>query len=267
MKALTLVNVLIIASLVIAGVLGGLTVATVRGPGPTISIGSVVGVFSNGSMQLHLPVEIHNGGLISIEGAAISVMVFDNLGHQLISGSSGSFGVPPGATEHVNVTLTADMRDLPQSEMERLLTQDQILTFSASLRASVPTLVSVSGSATGSLPWRALMKNLTFGGGVIAPFNSTFSQVSWPFSFSNTNQYFRFYANVSGIMTDQSGRTVGLITPRLLEVSRGTTGTGNLTALVEVGALQAGSQHELTVHLVVQESRLFQTEISVKLVA
>jgi hypothetical protein len=221
-SAITVVNILIVASLVGAGVLGGLVAETVAGPEPTISIGSVVGVFSSGSMLLHIPVVIHDGGLLRMSGVRIAVNISDDSGDQLITGSSGAFDVAPNSVQRVNLTLTADMRALPNSKVYGLLTQDQNLKLEASLVASEQPLVSVYGAVAGTLPWGAVMGNLTFGRGTVTPINSTYSQVVWPCSFTNRNQYFRLVANASGSVTDKSGSVVGRILPVSLVVIRGT---------------------------------------------
>jgi hypothetical protein len=260
-SAITVVNIFIVASLVGAGVIGGLVAETVAGPEPTISIGSVVGVFSSGSMQLHIPVIVHDGGLLGMRGLRIAVNISDDSGDQLITGSSGPFDVAPNSVQRVNLTLTADMRALPNSEVYNLLTQDQNLHLEASLVASEQPLVSVHGAVAGTLPWGAVMDNLTFGGGTVTQINSTYSQVAWPYSFANRNQYFRLVANATGSVTDRSGIVVGRILPASLVVIRGASFDGRLTAVVANSALQ--SSDSLTLVLEVQQSNLFQTQISV----
>jgi hypothetical protein len=264
-RALLAVNILIIVSLVVAVLLGGLVVETVTGGGPTIAIGSVQGTFSNGAMQLQVPIEIHNGGHLEIQGVEIALNVSDSAGHQLISGSSGSFNVAPQSVRSLNMTLTADMKALPQSEVNSLLTQDQHLQLRASLTASEQPLVSVNGVVAGTLPWGAILGNLTFGTSEVTPINSTYSQVVWHGTFSNRNQYFRLVANMTGDLKDASGSVVGRLVPVSLTVKRGTSFNGQLTALVLNSALGPLSSGHFTAELDIQQANLLQTQLSVVL--
>jgi hypothetical protein len=259
------VDVLTIVSLVVGVVLGGLVVQTVTGAGPTISIGSVVGEFSSGAMQLHIPIQVHNGGSLAIQGVDVAVNVSDGAGHRLISGTSGVFDVPPGSIQRVNLTMTADMSALPQSELNGLLTHDESLHLQASLEASEPPLVNVHGIANGTLPWEAIMSNLTFSKGTVAPINSTYSQVVWQYSFTNRNQYFRLVADLTGVIKDQAGQVVGQVMPSSLEVKRGSSFNSQLTAVVADSALQPSGSSSLTLALQIHQTNLFQTQISVML--
>ena len=262
-------TVFIIASLLVALSLGGLVVATVSGPAPTISIGAVAGggVPEGDSTRLSIPVEIHNGGLLAIRDAAVGVRISDSSDHQLIVGAGGGFVIAPGSTQEVNVMLTADLRSVPQDEVKSLLTKDQKLALDSTLRASLPPLADVKGTAKGTLPWGALIENLTFGPGTVTPFNSTYSKVSWPLSFSNRNQYFHLVADLKGTVSDQAGNFVGRIASSSIVVMRGTAFTGSLTAFVKSWALRPTGQQQnrFEVALDIQQIELFQAEISVVL--
>lgn len=262
-KVFRILDLLIVGSLIVSVVLGGLVIQTVTGAGPAISIGSVVGQFESGSMQLHIPVQISNGGYLAIQGAYVSVNIYDNAGHELINGFTGVFDVPAKSTKLVNLTLTADLRGLPQVEMVGLLTQTQTLQLNATLGASEQPLVSVHGTAAGTLPWGAIVAGMTVEKGAVSVYNSTYSRVVMNYSFSNTNQYFRLVANVSGVVKDQGGNVVGGVMPSSLVVKRGASFGGQLIALVRDSALQTATSHPLSCELTLSQTNLFETQVQV----
>jgi hypothetical protein len=212
-----------------------------------------------------VPIEVHNGGHLEIRGVEVAVNVSDSAGHLLINGSSGLFDVAPNSVQKVNMTLVADMEALPQSEVDSLVTQDQSLQLRASLSASEQPLASVSGIVNGTLPWGAILGNLTLGGGVVTPLNSTYSQVAWHCTFTNRNQYFRLVANMTGDVKDQAGAVVGRMAPVSFVVKRGTSFDGQLTAVVLNSALEPPKSSQLTADLVFQQTNLFGAEIMVGL--
>jgi HAMP domain-containing protein len=250
-RALRLLNFLIIASLVVAAAAGGLAVATVGGAQPTITIEAAVSDFANGTVQIHVPVEIHNDGFLAIRNVAVSVAISDNSNHRLLAGTSGNFDVPPKSIAHQNVTLAPNLGSVPVAEMRSLLIQDQTLKPSAA-GASIPNLIGVSGTVNGSLPWGAMMENMAFSRGVVTPYNSTWSQVSFPYTFRNDNQYFRLLANGTGVVKDQAGNVVGFAPLFGLEVRRGTAFNGAMTTLVKNSALQGAGGQTFEVDIALQ---------------
>lgn len=260
-----MVNILIVASLATGLILGGLVVETVASAGPTIAIGSVVGVFSNGAVQLHVPVEVHDGGYLGIQGVYVAVNLSDSEGHNLIMGSTGRFDVAPQSTRRVNLTLSGTLMGTPQSELNGLLTQDQSLRLHAILEATEQPLAVADGTVNGTLPWGAMLGNLTFTKGTVTPFNSTCSRVTWGVTFTNRNQYFRLIANVSGDVKDPSGAVVGQVAPDSVVVSRGSGFSGQFSALVLNSALQSAGSAPLMVELNVRQTDLFHAQIPVVL--
>jgi hypothetical protein len=236
-RSIRVVEVLLVISIIVAASSGALVVASVYGSGPAIVIGSVVGYFPTGGEQLYVPVLVHNGGLLGVTGVSVQVSISTAAGQVLIMGSSPAFDVSSRTTKNVNVTLDAELRNLTPQAVGVLLTSDETLVLSASFVGDVPPLVGITGNVSGKLPWGAMMSGLVFRNPVLTPYNSTYSEVSWPFSFDNTNQFFRFVANMSGTVTDSAGNRVGSIPASSIVVKRGNAFDGNLTGLVLTSAL------------------------------
>jgi hypothetical protein len=250
-----------VVTLLGACVLGGMISSTLLG-GPTITIGSVVTTFTGNSTELYVPVAIHNGGYFAVNGVTIDLSILDSAGTRLITGENLPFDVSPHSTQKVNMSLAADLSSVPQGDLASLLTESQNLTLDASLSASIPFLLGASGTLNGTLPWGGLVEGLAFGSVTVSPFNSTYSVVSWPFSFHEDNQYFRLTANVTGTVTDPAGNVVGAITPFSVDVHRGNAYSGTLTAVVQDSALGSGGSVPLTVTLVMQDGSIFQVQLT-----
>jgi hypothetical protein len=221
--------------------------------------------FVNGAIEFHVPVTVHNSGYLSVEGVFVAVNVSDRGGERIIAGKSPTFGVSPQSSVGVNITLTANLKSVPNDQMLELLTSDQNLTLSAILKASLPPLVDLSGTIAGHLPWGALMKNLTVGPPTFSPVNSTFSKIVWPFGFVDSNQYFHLSANVTGMVSDSGGRFLGRLVSTPVDVRRGSAFRGTLSLIVPILDLPAPGGEPLKALLVVSDNALFTAEIEVTL--
>lgn len=209
-KSILAINILIIASLLVAFGLIGVLGLTVGQTAATLSIGQPTSTISGLSGTINVPISLRNPGPLSMNDISVSVAVLDQNGDELFHGGGGPISLAPGSRSELPVSISFDLSKLSNSTLEELATTNENLIIRASLSGDVPPLASLNGTISTALPWGAPVEGLSLGTPQITPINSSYVSVSMPVSFTNNNSY----VSINGVSTvkvvsDQSGAQVG----------------------------------------------------------
>ena len=202
-------NVLILITVIACGAVLGLIAVGGSASASAISIGSPTTSSSGGVTTIVAPIQIGNRGYFSFSGVNVDVAVKDSAGDQLLTGTLGPFTVGPGQTKDVTASLVLDTAGLSPAALQELATTAQNLTVSATLAASMPPFVGVSGSVNAQLAWGAPVSGLTIGQPSFSQYNSTTIEAVVPVTFTNDNGYFTVSGNGLVSVLDSAGQKVG----------------------------------------------------------
>jgi hypothetical protein len=232
-RIVLVLNVLIAASVLASVAVLGLIVVGGAGTAQSFSVGSPTTSTAGGVTRISVPITLTNSGYFPLSGIDVQLTVSDSPGARLINGTVGPVAVSPGQTETFDAALVLDTSKLTPAELQALATTSQNLTVSATLSASEPPFVGVSGAVTASLKWGAPVGGLTVGAVTITPKNSTYSSISAPFSFTDASTFLAVQGSVGGYVTDSSGNEVGTIAQTSIgPVQPGTQLSGALSGVV-----------------------------------
>jgi hypothetical protein len=92
-RAVKVINILIAVSLLAGAAIVIPMALVVVGGGPVITVGPVISHFQMGTVNLHVPLSIRNGGVLDIKDVGVALTVLDPWGDPIITGSTGSFTV------------------------------------------------------------------------------------------------------------------------------------------------------------------------------
>jgi hypothetical protein len=206
--------VLLLNVLIVVAVIAGLLVLAVIALGgvesvSSLSIGTPTTTTSGGVTDIVAPISLANHGYLSFSNVAVDVSVKDASGLQILAGAIGPFTVAPGQTEKVNATLVLDTARLSSAALQSLATSNQNLTVSASLGASLPPFVGVSGSVTAQVEWKAPISSLNIGQPTFTQYNSTTLEAAVPVSFENQNSFFTITGDGQISVLNSTGEQVG----------------------------------------------------------
>ncbi|MDE1858605.1 MAG: LEA type 2 family protein [Thaumarchaeota archaeon] len=206
--------ILALNALIVVSMLAGVAVLALIGIGgvssvSSFSIGSPTTTTAGGATHIQVPLTIGNGGSFGYSGIDVQVDVKDSAGDQLLTGSLGPFDVPAGQTKTVNASLVLDTSKLSQQALQELATTSQNLTVGATLAASEPPFVGVSGAVSAQLAWGAPVSGLKEGTPSFSQYNSTTIEVKVPVSFSNQNQFLTISGNGLVSVLNSSDARVG----------------------------------------------------------
>jgi hypothetical protein len=137
--------------------------------------------------KISVPITLTNRGYFPLSGIDVQLTVSDPSGDRLINGTVGPVAVSPGQTETFDAALVLDTSKLTPAELQALATTSQNLTVSATLSASEPPFVGVSGAVTASLKWGAPVSGLKEGAPTFSQYNSTTIEASVPVSFTDNS--------------------------------------------------------------------------------
>ncbi len=202
-------NVLILVAIIAAASVLALLVVGGAASASSLSIGSPTTHAVGGLTEIAVPIQIGNHGYFSLSDIAVSLAVTDAAGAKLLAGTLGPFTVGPGQTQHVTASLVLSTAGLSAAELQSLATSPQDLTVSASLAASVPPFVGVTGSVSAQLSWGAPVSGLTVGQPTFSQYNSTAIEASVPVTFTNDNAYLAVSGDGLVSVLNSSGQKVG----------------------------------------------------------
>jgi hypothetical protein len=263
-RAFKVVDALILATLLVGAGTSAILVLNILDSAPSVTVGQITGVAVQGKPVLQVPVMVQNGGPLTADDVSIKLRIADSSNNNtVVSGSLGPLSIPPGKSVKLNTTLTFDLLGLPADTVRSYLINDQSLIVSARITTALRPLIDVAGSANGTIAWGAPLQGLAFGGGSVSNWNSTFSLVTWTFSFKDDSHYFTVDATGSGTLSD-SGVQVGVVRPFSMKALPGAQGGGTVTALVKTSVV-AASGGPLTAHLVFHTSYGVDVPVSVVL--
>lgn len=239
-RAVLALDVLILITLIAAVAVLALVVIGGVESASTLSIGTPTTSSSGGVTSIVAPIQIGDRGYFSISNVVVDVAVKDAAGAQLLTGTLGPFTVNPGQTKDVTASLVLDTAGLSSAALQSLATAPQNLTVTATLGASVPPFVGVSGSVSASLKWGAPVSGLTVGQPSFSQYNSTTIEASVPVTFANDNAYFTVSGDGAVSVLDSAGQKVGsgIVS---LDVPPNTQYSQNVQLLITLPASQVQS--------------------------
>ena len=238
-RAVKIVNLLIVVSLVAAAGVVGSVLLTVAQAAPTLSIGSMSATPSGDGMQIQVPITISNKGPLSLSDISVQTNVTDSSNDPIVTGTFGPLTVPPGATYPLNVQLSLDT-NLPAAVLQKLATISQNLIVNVAVSASIPPFARVSGAVSAQLAWGAPVSDLQLGTPGFAPLNATAVAATVPVSFQNQNSFLTLSGTANIVLLDSRGNQVA---QGLLDVNASPHGSFHQTAdlVVDIPASQAQS--------------------------
>ena len=209
-RLVTIVNVLIVVSLVAAVGAAASVLLTIAQAVPTVSVGSIgTATTSRGAIQIQVPITLSDKGPLSISDIDVQTTVTDSSNDPLLTGSVGPLTVAAGATSSLDVQLVLDTKTLPAALLQRLATTSENLTVSAVASTSLPPFVKVSATVSAPLAWGAPVSDLQMGTPVLALLNSTAITATVPVSFQNQNSLLTISGTGNIAVFDSNGTRVG----------------------------------------------------------
>ena len=202
-------NVFILITLLTAAAVLALVVVGAASSASAISIGTPTSQTTGGLTYIAAPIQIEDRGYFSLSNVAVDVAVKDAAGAQLLTGTLGPFTVDPGQAKHVVASLVLDTAGLSSAALQSLATTAQNLTVSATLAASLPPFVGVSGSAATQLKWGAPVSGLAVGQPSFSQYNSTTVEAAVPVKFTNDNAYLTVSGDGQVSVLNSTGQKVG----------------------------------------------------------
>ncbi len=208
-KIVLALNVLILIAVIAAASVLALLVVGGAASASSLSIGTPTTRAAGSLTEVVVPIQIGNHGYFSLSNVAVNVAVTDAAGAQLLAGTLGPFTVGPGQTQHVTASLVLSTAGLSAAALQSLATAPQELTVSATLAASVPPFVGVTGSVGAQLSWGAPVSGLTVGQPSFSQYNSTAVEASVPVKFANDNAYLAVSGDGLVTVLNSLGQKVG----------------------------------------------------------
>ncbi len=208
-------NLLIVATVVVAFAAAGTLFYTVAALAPSIEVGSPEiskgGIGGGGSsLAMTLPVTISNPGQLTLSDVSAQVSVKDSHGATLLTGSAGPVSIPAGARNVLtNFTVSFDLSGLPEETLRRLITEQELLSVTGTIGASMPPLASVMGSAAATIPWSPPLSNFSVGDPQFSPLNSSHARITVPVSFDNLSDLLPVVGTAEMSVYDPQGVKVG----------------------------------------------------------
>jgi hypothetical protein len=251
-RAFKVVDAIILATLLVGAGTSAILVLNILDSAPSVTVGQITGVAVQGKPVLQVPVMVQNGGPLTADDVSIKLRIADSSNNTVVSGSLGPLRIPPGKSVKLNTTLAFDLLGLPADTVRSYLTNDQSLVVFARITTALRPLIDVAGSANGTIAWGAPLQGLAFSGGSVSNWNSTFSLVTWTFSFKDDSRYFTVDATGSGTLSDSGGQA-GVVRPFSMKALPGTQASGTVSALVKTSVV-AASGGSFTAHLVFHTS-------------
>jgi hypothetical protein len=239
-RIVLVLNVLIAVSVLASVAVLGLIVVGGAGTAQSFSVGSPTTSTAGGVTRISVPITLTNRGYFSLSGIDVQLTVSDSSGARLINGTVGPVAVSPGQTETFDAALVLDTSKLTPAELQALATTSQNLTVSATLSASEPPFVGVSGAVTASLKWGAPVSGLKEGAPTFSQYNSTTIEASVPVSFTNANAYYTISGEGSIAILNSGGGVVGTGSVSL-DVPPGASFDQAVDLLITLPAAQAQS--------------------------
>ena len=208
-RIVLVLNVAILVSALAAVSVLGLIVLGGASSISSFSVGTPTTTSAGGVTKVVVPVTVGNRGYFALSGVYVQVGVKDGAGSSVLNGTVGPLSVGAGEKTTFNATLALDTAKLTSAELSSLATTTQNLTVSASLSATEPPFVGVSGSVTAQLKWGAPVTGLTVGAPAFSEYNSTAIEAKVPVSFTNGNGYLTISGDGKIAVLSQNGTQVG----------------------------------------------------------
>jgi hypothetical protein len=209
-RLVTIVNVLIVVSLVAAVGAAASVLLTIAQAVPTVSVGSISSATnSGGAIQIQVPITLSDKGPLSFSDINVKTTVTDSSNDQLLTGTVGPLTVAAGATSSLDVQMILDAKTLPAAVLQRLATTSENLTISAVVSTSLPPFLKVSASVSAPLAWGAPVSNLQTGTPVVGLLNATAITATVPVSFENQNSLLTISGTGNIAVFDGNGTQVG----------------------------------------------------------
>ena len=112
-------------------------------------------------VTLTVPVDIHNGGYFDIQDLRLRFRVSDG-GQLLTEQATPASNVPAGQTEHLDLTLTLDLNEIPEEKLQDLVFNSTVLDVEVSLEVGYSLgLVKASATAHQEIEWEPMITDLT----------------------------------------------------------------------------------------------------------
>jgi hypothetical protein len=209
-RLVTIVNVLILVSLVAALGAAASVLLTIAQAVPTVSVGSISSESnSGGAIQIQVPITLSDKGPLSLSDINVQTTVTDSSNDKLLAGTVGPLTVAAGATSSLNVQLILDTKTLPAAVLQRLATTSENLTVSAVVSTSLPPFLKASASVSAPLAWGAPVSNLRIGTPAFGFVNATAISATVPVSFQNRNSLLTISGTGNIAVFDGNGTQVG----------------------------------------------------------
>jgi hypothetical protein len=227
---------IIVVSIIGFGILGAMAVTGIRA---ATSVGPVTvnTSFSGSKETISVPISLKNPGPLSLNGISVGLVVLDKNGTSLFTGGGGPLSLSPGDSGDLPINVNFDLSQLPGAELRSLATTSQNLTLRATIGASVSSITSFAGTFNTVYNWGAPLANLSIGTLSSSAYNKTFEKFSAPFSFEDQSKGFGVAGTASGTILGEAGNTLGSINQLALEVSPGSSYSGQLSGFISSAAV------------------------------
>lgn len=153
------INALIAISIVIAATaIGSLAISALSLPA-SISIEGPALNSSGGGMGIYADAKIANRGPLPLSALSLNASASSSR-MVLLNITVPAMEIPGGESRAIPLNLSFLAGSLPQSELLRLITSNDTITFRASFGGSLPPLLGASGHVEASVPWLPPISNL-----------------------------------------------------------------------------------------------------------
>ena len=242
--------VIIVVSILGFAIVGAMAMTGIR---TASSIGAVTvnTSFSGSSETISVPVSLKNPGPLPLNAINIGLNVLDHNGTNLFTGGGGPISLSPGSSGSLPINVSFDLSQLPPQQLKSLVTTSQNFTLRGTISASISSITSFTGKFNTIYNWGAPVANLNFGTITISAHNQTSARFSLPVSFQDQSKGFGVSGTLSGKILGQSGNTLGTINQQSLNVSPGSSNSGQISVYIDSAIL---SSQKVTLDLVFNTS-------------
>jgi hypothetical protein len=205
---MTLLNLLILLSLLLVPALVILTANNVAEIASSIKLDNTTQSLNNGKFTLSSVLTIRNPGPFNAE-AGITASVKGSQGTP-ISVTAPKLTVKAGSPlQRIPVSVEIDLRKVSEEDVKRLASRSENFIIELSANIGIPPITSLAAEATAQITWLPPIHNFTVGQPIIRGMTPTQIKVEVPFSFDNQSPFFTVNEESLISVFNSTGQQVG----------------------------------------------------------
>ena len=207
-KGVTVLNLLILLSLLLVPALVILTANNVAEIASSIKLDNTTQSLNNGKFTVSSVLTIRNPGPFNAE-AGVTASVKGSQGTP-ISVTAPQLTVNAGSPlQRIPVSIEIDLSKVSEEDARRLASRLENFTIELSANIGIPPITSLAAEVTAQVTWLPPIHNFTIGQPIIQGMTPTQINVEVPFSFDNQSPFFT--VNGEGLISifNSTGQQVG----------------------------------------------------------